>query len=61
METDLRVFGEGIKAHGTNNTEDYSRGVSDRAYQICEQKVLRGEEVNYEEVVKGLRDGSLRG
>ena len=61
VETDLRVFGEGIKAHGTNNTEDYSRGVSDRAYQICEQKVLRGEEVNYEEVVKGLRDGSLRG
>ena len=61
VETDIRVFGEGIKAPGANNTEDYSRAVSDRAYQICEQRVLRGEDVNYEEIVKGLRDGSLRG
>jgi hypothetical protein len=63
VDTDLRVFGDGMlnaPGRSASRPEDYNKQVSDRAYQICERRVLNGEDANYEEVVRGLKDGSYR-
>ena len=60
VDTDLRVFSDasiGSPDRPGGGKEAYSKDMSDRAYRICERKVLNGEHVEYEDVLQRLRSG----
>jgi hypothetical protein len=60
VDTDLRVFSDaaiGSPDRPGGGKEAYSKDMSDRAYRICERKVLNGEHVEYEDVLQRLRTG----